>query len=127
VWSASDMETLAIWSAEVGCRCGGAYTSRSDRLYKKLDPILDYGDVRQFRVEEQWSTDYIIDAGWFDSPQLSPFNSPGWGIWLGSNLCVRSPASLDRELTGRTQWKSITNRCTGREEVEIALRVEWRT
>ncbi|PVG03536.1 WD40 repeat-like protein [Serendipita vermifera] len=63
VWSASDMETMSIWSND-------------------LDPVYDYGDVRSASTEA-WETDYIISSRW-----LGAKNSLGKGgllTWCGDN------------------------------------------
>lgn len=64
IWSTSDMETMGLWSAE-------------------LDPVREYGDVRQSSSPEQWKTDYVIDVKWVDKHRgdARPWGESGLHLW----------------------------------------------
>lgn len=68
IWSTSDMETMGLWSAE-------------------LDPVREYGDVRQSSSPEQWKTDYVIDVKWVDKHRgdARPWGESGLLKWCGTN------------------------------------------
>ncbi|KAG9040813.1 hypothetical protein FS837_013056 [Tulasnella sp. UAMH 9824] len=67
VWTASDMETFAVWDGE-------------------LNPTYDFGDLRTPSIRDTWESNYIIDATWYSaSTGLTSSFSDFLGIWMGNN------------------------------------------
>ncbi|KAG8921692.1 hypothetical protein FRC01_000118, partial [Tulasnella sp. 417] len=67
VWSASDMETFAVWDGE-------------------MNPTYDFGDLRIPSIRDNWESNYIIDASWYSaSSGLTSSSSDFLGIWMGNN------------------------------------------
>ena len=55
----------------------------------KLDPHVDFGDVRQPSSPGRWTTDYLIDACDL-SGITGPCGTFGLTLFLGSNVYVTS-------------------------------------
>jgi len=74
VWASSDMETFGTWKSN-------------------LDVLVDYGDIRQPNLHNQWSTNYLIDVSDFSG--AAPCDTSGLGVCLGSNSGDIALASID--------------------------------
>lgn len=85
VWASSDMETFGTWKSNV-CAFNCLVTFLLEITCGiKLDVLVDYGDIRQPNLHNQWSTNYLIDVSDFSG--ATPCDTSGLGVSLGSNRC----------------------------------------
>jgi len=75
IWSASDMETMKLWSDE-------------------LDSTQDFGDARELHLSPRWKTDFVIDAQSFGPNAVAPW-AGGLAVFVGSNDGGIAVASMD--------------------------------
>ncbi|CAE6457248.1 unnamed protein product [Rhizoctonia solani] len=108
IWAASDMQTLSVWSEELGIE-------------------HDYGDLRRTKIPGTWESDYLINAQWFGYTHTVPWNTNALGLWCGNNkgdiglISVQDTLSwrLDRVLAGG--HTGVVRTCTWDPESQMLI------
>ncbi|CEL59797.1 WD repeat-containing protein 89 OS=Rattus norvegicus GN=Wdr89 PE=2 SV=1 [Rhizoctonia solani AG-1 IB] len=108
IWAASDMQTLSVWSEELGIE-------------------HDYGDLRRTKIPGSWESDYLINAQWFGYTHTVPWSTNALGLWCGNNkgdiglISVQDTLSwrLDRVLAGG--HTGVVRTCTWDPESQMLI------
>ncbi|CAE6371491.1 unnamed protein product [Rhizoctonia solani] len=108
IWAASDMQTLSVWSDELGIE-------------------HDYGDLRRTKIPGTWESDYLINAQWFGYTHTVPWSTNALGLWCGNNkgdiglISVQDTLSwrLDRVLAGG--HTGVVRTCTWDPESQMLI------